>query len=89
LGQKKSTEFISTGNLRADQMTFINTIIKHLTTNGIIDKKMLFEPPFTNIHDQGLLGVFKEKNARKVVSLIDEINRNALPLDSDLSKENA
>jgi len=77
-------DFIQLGDLRADQMTFINTIIRFLTTNGRIDKAMLFEPPFTNIHDQGLLGVFKEANATKVINLIERINRNALPVDERL-----
>ena len=79
-------DFIQLSNLQPDQMTFINTIISFLTTNGIIDKTMLFEAPFTNIHDQGLLGVFKEGNASKVINLIDQINRNALPVDVGLSE---
>ena len=73
-------EFIQAGTLRADQMTFINTIIAYLTKNGMIDKHMLFESPFTNIHDQGLLGVFDEVAATKVIKLIDLVNGNALVL---------
>lgn len=71
-------EFIQAGTLRADQMTFINTIITHLTKNGTIDRKMLFEPPFTNIHDQGLFGVFDDQEVGKVIRLIDQVNSNAL-----------
>ncbi len=82
--QEAFAEFISLGDLRADQMTFINTIISFLTSNGMIDKTMLFEPPFTNIHDQGLLGIFKEANATKVINLIDRINRNALPVSDEM-----
>ena len=73
-------EFIQAGTLRADQMTFINTIIAYLTKNGMIDKHMLFESPFTNIHDQGLLGVFDDAAATKVIKLIDLVNGNALVL---------
>ena len=73
-------EFIQAGSLRADQMTFINTIIAYLTKNGMIDIHMLFESPFTNIHDQGLLGVFDEAAATKVIKLIDLVNGNALVL---------
>ena len=39
---------------------------------------MLFEPPFTNIHDQGLLGVFDDAAATKVIKLIDRVNENAV-----------
>jgi type I restriction enzyme, R subunit len=76
--QEHFAEFIQAGNLKADQMTFINNIISYLTKNGVIDKAMLFEPPFTNIHDQGLLGVFDDAAATKVISLIDQVNDNAL-----------
>ncbi|MBE9565075.1 MAG: restriction endonuclease, partial [Proteobacteria bacterium] len=71
-------EFIQAGTLRADQMTFINNIITYLTKNGVINKNMLFESPFTDIHDQGLLGVFDDATATKVIKLVDRVNGNAL-----------
>ncbi len=70
-------DFIQSGKLSADQITFVNNIISHLTKNGTIDKSLLFEPPFTDIHDQGILGVFDDTLATKVISIIDEINGNA------------
>ena len=78
VAQAAFADFIQTGNLRADQMTFINNIISYLTKNGTIDKNMLFEAPFTNVHDQGLLGVFDDALAVKVIKLIDRVNQNAL-----------
>ncbi len=80
--QEAFADFILEGNLRADQMTFINTIIGYLTKNGIIAKEMLFEPPFTDVHDQGLLGVFEDAAATNVIRLIDRINANVSPQDS-------
>ncbi len=76
--QEAFAEFIQASTLRADQLTFINSIITYLTKNGTIDKDMLFEPPFTHVHDQGLLGVFDDAEATKVVKLIDRVNDNAL-----------
>ena len=71
--------FLQTGELRADKMTFINTIISYLSKNGTIDKAMLFESPFTDLNDQGLSGVFDEDAIlAKVVRIIDEINENAI-----------
>ena len=46
----------------------------------MIEKKMLFEAPFTHAHDQGLLGVFDDAEATKVIQLIDQLNDNALIL---------
>ncbi len=76
--QEAFAEFIQAGNLRADQMTFINSIIDYLNKNGVIEKKMLFEPPFTHVHDQGLLGVFDDAEASTVIYLIDQVNDNAV-----------
>ena len=76
-GQAAFAEFIQLGNLRADQMTFINQIISYLSKNGIIDKKMLFKPPFTHIHDQSLFGVFDDADVSTVIRLIDQVNTNA------------
>ena len=74
------TEFLQKGNLRADQMTFVNNIITYLTKNGTIDKGMLFEPPFTDINDQGLLGVFDDAEAHNIIRIIEKVNSNAVAL---------
>lgn len=71
-------DFLQAGNLRADQMTFINNIITYLTKNGTIERSILFEPPFTNINDMGLLGVFDNTYAQKILKIIDDVNKNAL-----------
>lgn len=76
--QAHFADFIQAGNLRADQITFINNIISYLNKNGVIDKSLLFEPPFTHLHDQGLFGVFDDATASKVIKLIDRVNDNAL-----------
>lgn len=70
-------EFLQAGNLKADQMTFINNIIQFLERNGTIDPAMLFEPPFTDVNDQGLLGVFDDAEAHKVISILERIKGNA------------
>jgi type I restriction enzyme, R subunit len=71
------SKFIQSGNLRADQITFVNKIISYLTKNGTIERAMLFESPFTDTHDQGLTGVFEDDNAFKILSLVDRVNDNA------------
>ncbi len=77
--QDAFAEFLQAGNLQADQMTFINTIINYLNKNGTIDKAMLFESPFTDVNDQGLTGVFKDDHQlMRMVKIIDTINGNAI-----------
>jgi len=70
-------DFLHAGDLKADQMTFVNSIITHLTKNGTIDKAMLFQSPFTDINDQGLLGVFDDAQATKIIQIVDRVNDNA------------
>ena len=75
---RKKSNILQVGNLRADQMTFIKTVISYLSKNGTIDKAMLYESPFTELNDQGISGVFdNDADLIKVVKIIDVINNNA------------
>jgi len=69
-------EFLSGGNFTADQITFINQIVDHLVHNGMMEPKELFNSPFSDLHDQGVIGMF-QGDAKKVVGVLDAINRNA------------
>lgn len=71
--KRSSTTYRLKGNLTADQMTFINNIISFLEQNGVIEASTLFQEPFTHVNDQGLLGVFDEANAHKVIGILDGI----------------
>ena len=72
-------DFLQVGDLRADQMTFIKTIISFLSKIGTIDKNMLYEPPFTDLNDQGISGVFdNDSDIIKIIKIIDSVNENAM-----------
>ena len=72
------TDFLVAGNLKADQLTFINNVIKYLTVNGRIEKKLLFDnPPFNNEHQNGIIGLFDDAEATRILKLIDSVNGNA------------
>ncbi|MDC1403813.1 helicase-related protein, partial [Crocinitomicaceae bacterium] len=75
--QTAFAEFLNNGNLRADQIVFIQNIITYLTKNGTIEPGMLFESPFTDINDSGLNGVFDDTSAYKIISIVEYINENA------------
>lgn len=45
--------------------------------NGIMEPKTTFETPFTNIDDQGVLGVFGENVSKKNVETLKQINKDA------------
>ena len=69
-------EFLASAVYSADQIAFINRIVEHLVHNGLMEPKELFEPPFTDMHDQGVIGVLPDA-AQKVVDVIEKINANA------------
>jgi type I restriction enzyme, R subunit len=72
------SDFLNSGSLTADQIKFLDTIISYLTKNGTIDPAMLVQPPFNDMHDQGIFGIFEdETQITKVISIIDKINGNA------------
>ena len=70
--------FLSKGNMSATQISFINAIIDYFSVNGTIDKKMLFDKPFTDIDYRGISGVFSNEETAKVISIIDQLNEVSL-----------
>ena len=74
------SSFINNPSLNASQIRFVNLIIQYLTTNGVITAEKLFEPPFTEINSNGLLGVFGQTQAQEVVQLIEKINQQAIAI---------
>lgn len=71
------SEFLDKGHLGADQIAFINQIIEYFQHEGILDKRLLFESPFTDRHDQSVFGLFSEPEAERIIQIIDEVNENA------------
>ncbi len=69
--------FLDMASLHPDQMSFLNEVVDYLVKNGTMEPKILFEPPFTHINDQGVAGVFGEKEGKDVIELVRGINGNA------------
>ena len=66
--------YLESGPFSADQIRFVETIIDHLTQNGVMDPGLLYEAPFTDMHDLGLDGVFGEDDADNVFSIVRRFN---------------
>ena len=72
-------DFISKGNLNANQITFIHKIINYLNQKGVIEKQLLTQAPFNEQHDQGVFGIFPEEDkVMKVIQVINQVNQNAM-----------
>jgi type I restriction enzyme, R subunit len=57
----------------ADQIRFVNYLIDHLTMNGTIEERLLFEQPYTDIHTEGLTGVFP-KEYEGLMAIVRKLN---------------
>lgn len=75
--KQEFSELLGAVPISATQIKFINKLIDHLTVNGVIEKAMLVQPPFTDINDKGVFGVFSDDQVGKIISIIDRINSNA------------
>lgn len=68
--------FLDRGNLTADQLQFINTIIHHLVEEGYVEKRRLAESPYKEINSGGIMKIFPRKDAIQLVGILDAVNGN-------------
>ncbi|MEM9509654.1 MAG: type I restriction-modification enzyme R subunit C-terminal domain-containing protein [Cyanobacteria bacterium P01_E01_bin.35] len=68
--------YLEVSNFSANQIRFVEIIIDYLTQYGIMNPGLLYEPPFTDIHDEELDGVFNDDDADSLVSLVQLFNEN-------------
>ena len=66
--------YLEGSNFSGNQIRFVENIIDYLTQNGVMNPGLLYEPPFTDIHQEGLDGVFNEDDADSLVSLVRSFN---------------
>ena len=43
----------------------------------MMEPKVMFNTPFTHINDQGLAGIFKDKESKKIIDIVRHVNENA------------
>jgi type I restriction enzyme R subunit len=70
-------EFLEKAPLSADQINFIGMIVDHLVANGIMELARLFKPPFSDVHAEGVIGIFPEL-AEAIVAAVTRVNANAV-----------
>jgi type I restriction enzyme R subunit len=67
-------EFIKLhNNLSSNQIEFMKVLKKYLVDKGKIEKKDLINPPFTQLHPQGILGVFSSLEIEEIITVIQRL----------------
>ena len=69
LGEDKEKFFIF--DLCNNFEFFQQELIDYLTQNGTMNPEQLYESPFTDLHTNGLDGVFADDAADEIVSLVN------------------
>lgn len=69
--------FIASRALNADQIEFLDLIINHLTAEGVMEARRLYESPFTDMDDQGVSGLFQSADVIALIHLLEEVKAKA------------
>jgi type I restriction enzyme R subunit len=72
--KERFAQFLDGQTYTADQIRFVNYIIDHLTANGTLDPELLYGQPYTDIHYQGLTGVFSDIQAKELLRVVRAVN---------------
>jgi type I restriction enzyme, R subunit len=71
-------KYLDGKNFSSDQVQFVNFIIDALTENGVMDKNALFDSPFTDVHTQGIAGLFTGDQVSEILEKLEFINAASL-----------
>ncbi|WP_099239316.1 DEAD/DEAH box helicase family protein [Synechococcus sp. BDU 130192] len=68
------SRYLENTQFTANQIRFVEQIIDLLTQQGTVEPRLLYEPPFTELHHEGLDGLFGDDDADNIVSIIRSFN---------------
>ena len=52
-------------------------IIDYLTERGVMDPRLLYESPFTDLDAMGVEGVFESADVIELVGILEEVRKRA------------
>lgn len=62
----------------ANQIEFVNLIVKHLTEHGVMEPARLYESPFTDLTPHGPDGLFSSGQVDELVSILNTVRATAI-----------
>ena len=70
--------YLDEATYNSQQIRFVNTIIDYLTQNGVMSPAMLAKPPFSDIHFEGVFGLFDDGAVMDLRNRIKGIEASAV-----------
>jgi len=75
---KRALDGFSEGRkLTAHQHEFVNMIVEHLTARGVMDPRLLYESPFTDLDPLGVAGIFAEGEVVQLIQILRDVQGRA------------
>ena len=78
------SEFLTDSRFSAAEIRFIQLIVEHLTANGVMEARRLYEAPFTDHAPTGPDSLFSDSDIDRLVDVLERVRAHATSL-SDAS----
>nr|WP_239520747.1 DEAD/DEAH box helicase family protein [Blastococcus saxobsidens] len=72
-------EFSRGAGFTANQLRFVQLIVEHLTSNGVMEPGRLFESPFSDAAPHGPQALFDDDQVNGIVAVLADVRRRATP----------
>lgn len=72
------SEFLTDSRFSVAEIRFVQLIVEHLTANGVMEARRLYEPPFTDHAPTGPDFLFNDADTDRLIEILDEIRGHAL-----------
>ena len=76
--QEAFSKYLQGTTYNDKQIRFVEMIIEHLTIRGTLEASQLYEPPFNQIHYEGIDGVFADSDADNIFGVVEVFNESAV-----------
>ncbi|HET7477620.1 MAG TPA: type I restriction-modification enzyme R subunit C-terminal domain-containing protein [Dermatophilaceae bacterium] len=63
----------------AAEIRFIQMIVEHLTANGVMEARRLYEAPFTDYAPTGPDFLFGDEDIERMIVILDQVRAHAAP----------
>ena len=54
------------------------SLVTHFKNNGILELAQLAQPPFTDVNDHGIFGLFEDEDQDRIIRIVEQVNNNAV-----------
>ena len=76
------SEFLTDTRFSAAEIRFIQMIVEHLTANGVMEARRLYEAPFTDYAPTGPDFLFQDEDVDRMIVILDGVRAHAAPQET-------